>query len=601
VPLITLNSVACPDAEPNDGQWACGLDATGRADGDVINVTVRATDVFGQQSNPIGPRAFVVDTIPPTTSIDLAAGSVTSGQSLDLTGQVQDNHGLGRVEVCVDNAACEVAALDQSGADQPRSVDDVPDNPISIDGAATCGSGEIVRTFVVTDTFAVGDVTVGLNATHALRDELRAELESPLGTRVRLTDDDGLGGTTRANYDVSLNDAASAAYSAPAADDVAAPYFERSARPAQPLRAFAGQAAAGTWTLHLCDTSAADNDGAYQRRQLRLTPQADRVLARDGQWSYAVTLNDQQDFVAHTVSVYGVDAAGNRATNATAQTFVADNVAPVLTVTKLIETAVLTHSVPVLNIAATDGGSVNQVYVIVEAPNETYAAEATRDGNGWRFDLQPAQAGTYTLQVSAYDAAQNVSLAGPFGVAITEPTIYQAFLPLVTQAFVAGPDLAVNRLLVTNTAVQVIIKNQGNEPVTDEFWVDVYVNPRSAPTGVNQTWSSLGAQGLTWGVTAAALPQLVPGGVLTLTVNDAYFWPSLSKVTWPLANGTPVYAQVDAANAGVAYGAVLELDELPGVTYNNVFGPMLVGAATQLSARAASVTIAPKPLAAIRP
>ncbi len=528
--------------------------------------------------------------------------AIVSGQSLNLTGTVQDNHGLGRVEVCVDGATCEVATLDQSGADQPRSVDDVPDNPINIDSAATCGSGEIVRTFVVTDTFAVGDVTVGLNATHAARDELRAELESPLGTRVRLTDDDGLGGTTPANYDVSLNDAASAAYSAPVIDDVAAPYFERSARPAQPLRAFAGQSAAGTWTLHLCDTSAADNDGTYQRSQLRLTPQADRLLALNGQWSYAVTLNDQQDFVAHAVSVYGVDAAGNRATNATAQTFVADNVAPVLTVTQLIETAVLTHSVAALNIAASDGGSISQVFVLVTAPDGTYAIEATRDSDGWHFDLQPSLAGTYTLQVSAYDAAQNVSMAGPFEVTITEPTVYQTFLPVVMQAFAPGPDLAVNRLIVTNNAVQVVIKNQGNEPVTHEFWVDVYVNPRTAPTGVNQTWSSLGTQGLTWGVTTAALPKLVPGGVLTLTVNDAYFWPSLSKITWPLANGTIVYAQVDSANVGVTYGAVQEIDELPGATYNNIFGPLVVGEATaQIIARAASVTTTPKPIAAIRP
>jgi len=38
--------------------------------------------------------------------------------------------------------------------------------------------------------------------------------------------------------------------------------------------------------------------------------------------------------------------------------------------------------------------------------------------------------------------------------------------------------------------------------------------------------------------------------------------------------GTPIYVQVDAANANMTYGAVLEMHEIMGVAYNNIMGPV---------------------------
>ena len=78
-----------------------------------------------------------------------------------------------------------------------------------------------------------------------------------------------------------------------------------------------------------------------------------------------------------------------------------------------------------------------------------------------------------------------------------------------------------------------------------------------------------------WGVTADALP-LLPGSVLTMTndVDDAYYYPGLSNLS-VLTPGTPVYAQVDSANALTNYGAVLENHEISGGVYNNVTGPVL--------------------------
>jgi hypothetical protein len=109
----------------------------------------------------------------------------------------------------------------------------------------------------------------------------------------------------------------------------------------------------------------------------------------------------------------------------------------------------------------------------------------------------------------------------------------------------------------------------------DDFWVDFYVNPNPVPTGVNQIWNDgRSTQGIVWGVTAPALP-LESGDVMTLTIGDAYYWPSISNFSGSLPAGTPVYAQVDSANANTTYGAVLENHEIAGGTYNNIRGLVL--------------------------
>jgi hypothetical protein len=115
----------------------------------------------------------------------------------------------------------------------------------------------------------------------------------------------------------------------------------------------------------------------------------------------------------------------------------------------------------------------------------------------------------------------------------------------------------------------VVVENRGNAPATDDFWVDVYVDPDTVPTSVNQTWEMVGDQGLVWGVEA----DLAAGEVLTLTVGDEYYSDEYSNISWPLAVGTPIYAQVDSANAETDYGAVLEDHEITGEPYDNVAGP----------------------------
>jgi uncharacterized repeat protein (TIGR01451 family) len=150
---------------------------------------------------------------------------------------------------------------------------------------------------------------------------------------------------------------------------------------------------------------------------------------------------------------------------------------------------------------------------------------------------------------------------------------HRTYLPLITLRHPKGPDLVIDNISITSDDIQVVIQNAGDVPVSTEFWVDVYIDPASAPTTVNQIWPDLADEGIVWGVTAAALP-LAPGETITLTVGDAYYVAEYSDVSWPLATGTQVYAQVDSWDSSTTYGSVRESHEVTGAPYNNVFGPV---------------------------
>jgi len=156
------------------------------------------------------------------------------------------------------------------------------------------------------------------------------------------------------------------------------------------------------------------------------------------------------------------------------------------------------------------------------------------------------------------------------------PTGHIIYLPI---AISRCPDLVVEHIVVTSNSVQVVIKNQGDTlpsyPSLFPFRVDLYVNPTPVPTGVNQTWDDgRCTQGIVWLVTETALP-LAPGGMIVLTIGDAYYQPSLSNFPGSLPAGTPVYAQVDSADPDTTYGVVVENHEITGGTYNNITGPVL--------------------------
>ena len=82
----------------------------------------------------------------------------------------------------------------------------------------------------------------------------------------------------------------------------------------------------------------------------------------------------------------------------------------------------------------------------------------------------------------------------------------------------------------------------------------------------------MGAEGMVWGVTGAALP-LAPGATLILAIGDAYYLPEYTSVALPLTAGRAVYVQVDSYGEVGDYGAILESHEQDGQPYNNISGP----------------------------
>ncbi|MCX7671811.1 MAG: proprotein convertase P-domain-containing protein, partial [Anaerolineae bacterium] len=357
VPTVTLTivgpsgppaQIVCLDATPADGQWACAWDTTGAADGATYDISVQATDRFGQAGAWSKPRAFVVDRRPPTVTLDLAASHLDVSNVMKgdypLYGQIADARGLGSLDVCVDGR-CAPAQVWPSGGDTAHRYDDEPDTPVAINGGTPCSS-PIVRTFVVTESFALDSATIGLDIEHTRRDDVQAELRSPAGTRVRLLYHSGATGAGRANYDVLLDDAAAIAYSAGGDDDPEAAYYDRAARPNRPLQAFYGEDSAGTWTLSICDLMAGDADGLYHRSRLTLRPRETAALT--GDWTYTVRNDRPMDWVTQTISLYGKDLVGNRMTSPLTFEVIVDNVPPVVTTTHVARSFGLTLTVACL-------------------------------------------------------------------------------------------------------------------------------------------------------------------------------------------------------------------------------------------------------------
>ena len=143
------------------------------------------------------------------------------------------------------------------------------------------------------------------------------------------------------------------------------------------------------------------------------------------------------------------------------------------------------------------------------------------------------------------------------------------YLPLVLNNFSSAPDLIVQSITIPSANdVEIVIANIGNTAVTDSFWVDLYINPNPAPTGVNEIWQSVSTEGAVWGVTDVS--ALVPGGTITLTFSSSSYAPAFSNFNG-FSNGMTVYAQADSAHASsIVYGAVLENHEAIGDPYNNI-------------------------------
>lgn len=152
---------------------------------------------------------------------------------------------------------------------------------------------------------------------------------------------------------------------------------------------------------------------------------------------------------------------------------------------------------------------------------------------------------------------------------ITPPTPTDANLRIIDIGFVGGAVPSQGETY----HVYVVASNTGTQAVTEDFWVDLYLNPVTTPE-LNQPWQTLsqsGAQGVNqcandptcygraWQVTG----DLLPGAVITLTtqmpVDQRYDrWPAEGA---PYAGRhSPIMALVDSWGAP-SYGAIYENNE----------------------------------------
>ncbi len=236
---------------------------------------------------------------------------------------------------------------------------------------------------------------------------------------------------------------------------------------------------------------------------------------------------------------------------------------------------------PILNLAAVNDGPT----VLSHTTQLTATATGSNIVYTWAFGdgavgtgatpahLYPA-VGVYTATVTATNSS-NVAVATT-RVTIVQPPVYHTDLPLIMNNFFTAPDLIVQNIIASRDAITVVIKNVGDAPAAESFWVDAYVAPNPPPTAVNQIWwdQNRSQQGIAWAVTDPIVP-IQPGQVITLTSNDQYVSPERTYFIGNLPTGTPIYAQVDSYNFYTNYGAVLERHEILGLPYNNILGPVL--------------------------
>lgn len=169
-----------------------------------------------------------------------------------------------------------VLALFALGVAQPAMAQTVTyTNPTdgNINNTTTC-TAPLVRNFTVGTSYTVGDVDIGIYATHTWRGDLRMTLQAPDGTRVQIVDGNS---TTISgdNFNVRLDDSAAQTVNTDSAtgahSTTAPPPFANTFAPNAALSAFAGKNSLGTWRLEICDLYPSADNGIFRHAELYLT------------------------------------------------------------------------------------------------------------------------------------------------------------------------------------------------------------------------------------------------------------------------------------------------------------------------------------------
>ena len=142
----------------------------------------------------------------------------------------------------------------------------------AISNGTPCSS-PLVRNFTVSTSYIIGDVDLGVLATHTWRGDLRITLQSPAGTRVQLVNGD-TNNISGDNFNVRLNDGGAQTVNTDGntvTHSTSAPPYQNDFSPNSPLSAFNGENAQGTWRLEICDQYPQADNGNFVRADLYLT------------------------------------------------------------------------------------------------------------------------------------------------------------------------------------------------------------------------------------------------------------------------------------------------------------------------------------------
>ena len=190
----------------------------------------------------------------------------------------------------------------------------------TINASTTC-TAPLVRNFTVGTSYLVGDVDLGVLATHTYRGDIRITLQSPAGTRVQLVNGD-TANISGDNFNVRLDDAATTVVNTDGNTvnhSTTAPPYQNQFSPNAALSAFNGQNAQGTWRLEICDQYPQADNGSFTRADLYITslPANYADLSLTKTVSSAAPANGAT--ISYTLSVTNASASTQTAAGVTVQ------------------------------------------------------------------------------------------------------------------------------------------------------------------------------------------------------------------------------------------------------------------------------------------
>jgi predicted outer membrane repeat protein len=196
--------------------------------GDQVN---KSNPGLGPLGNNGGPT--------PTHAIAFSSPATDNGTTDPTKCQSKDQRGFKRPQ----NDRCDIGAYEIIGVENNATVL-IP----------ASGAGCAISQITFDDSYIIGKLNVGVNATFNPRGDLRVTLVSPGGKHVALL---GPTGGTAVNLDALFDDAATDGVPGSGTNNTGSPYYENIYRPYEPLSAFNKASTKGTWTLEACSLTSA--------------------------------------------------------------------------------------------------------------------------------------------------------------------------------------------------------------------------------------------------------------------------------------------------------------------------------------------------------